>query len=110
MKFCDRHWSMARAAITERGLAKDIAANGEEAMQRALEGTDDPLMRLFWMISNRVLEGLGLGLLTLDENGADRCPQCEVSKACSCEVANCADEWTASAADFIAADLTEAKA
>lgn len=110
MKFCDRHWKMAKDAIAERGLDRDLATTGEEALARATAGRDDPLMKLHWMITGRATEMLGPWLLMVDEDGADRCPQCEISKACTCGVADCADAWTPSAADALAKELAAGQA
>lgn len=115
MKFCERHWTMAKDKIKAIGADHLIASSGEEAAQRAANGTDDPLMQLHWMIANRAMEALGPWLLLLNDDGTDRCPQCEFSKGCAasdqpCGDPNCADAWTEGAGNAIAQMLAEAKA
>ena len=78
-------------------------------MDRALKGTDDPLMRCYWMITNRALEAIGLDLMAMNEDGTHKCPQCEYNKGCGCPVENCADEWTDSAPKAVAKWLAEEK-
>jgi len=115
MRICQRHWDACKAAIVERGLARDIAKDGAEAMRRALEGRDDPLMTLHWMLTNRALEMLGLGLMSPAADGGERCQVCELSAACAasekpCGTADCADALIPSAADFLAQQAAIASA
>lgn len=101
-----------KEALKERGLYRDIAKDGAEAAQRALEGRDDPLMKLHWMIANRALEWLGLALMTNKEDGSERCPCCEVSSTCAgkCGTPNCGDDMIVGASNALTSLLAEAKA
>ena len=92
-----------------------LAADGQEALKRALDGNDDPLMKLNWMLTNRALEYLGIGLLAAKPDGGDYCPVCELSTSCAtskdpCGKENCADALIPSAADFLAKEAAQAKA
>lgn len=98
MKMCHRHWDALKAEVDRLGMSHLIAKDGEEeAVERALRGTDDPLMRCYWMIANRATEAIGLDLLVIGPNGEEKCPQCEYNARCGCPTPNCAEEWTTSA-------------
>lgn len=117
MKFCQPHWDALKLAVESRGLGHLIAANGRDAMARAvaeLKGTDepddfDPLMAAHWMISGKALEMGGLYLMT-----GGYCPICEVVKhhPADCGKPDCTPEsyerwWIDGPADAV---LAEARA
>jgi hypothetical protein len=103
MKFCQPHWEALRKAVADRGMDHLVAKSGQEAAERTKSEIEDgpqpanfdPLMRLHWMISGRVLEGFGLYLML-----GDYCPMCEAGKHCE----KCREEvetWPDSAADAV---------
>ena len=97
MKMCQPHWDALKAEVHRLGMGHLICEDGAEAAQRAVDGNDDPLMRCYWMITNRALEAIGLPLLVVGPNGEEPCPQCAYNEGCGCSTPNCADEWTTSA-------------
>lgn len=101
MKMCQRHWDGLRAEVDRLGMSHLVAKDGAEAVDRAVKGEDDPLMRCYWMITNRALEAIGLDLLVVGPNGEEVCPQCAYNEGCGCETENCADEWTKSAPEAV---------
>jgi len=97
MKPCDKHWTMMRAAVEERGITHLIktAQQNHAAIVDQLERTDagrqpdagapradefDPLMSAYWMVMSRALEHGGLYLMHTPEGGGHYCPICEAIK------------------------------
>jgi len=101
MKICQAHWAKMRAKIDALGLTHLIAADGKEAMDRAVreleaaeEGTKpdktdfDPLMAMTWSFTNTVLERSGIGVMMqrspepdgMPANDGDYCPLCIVRR------------------------------
>lgn len=85
---CQPHWDALKDAIESRGLGGLIAANARDAHARAvadLEGKSerddfDPLMDATWMIYGRATRDFGLAMMTVDEQGNQYCPMCELVK------------------------------
>lgn len=67
MQFCQRHWSMMRAAVEARGMSPLVASNGAEAIENIIDEpkagstTDnfDPLMAMHWNIATNLMDKLG---------------------------------------------------
>lgn len=104
MKMCTAHWEQLKEGIKKRGLWPLVATSGEEGAKRlqtsleaAQKGTDapkeafDPLMGAHNAIWGNSLRVLGLGLMTPDEQGNERCPICSIKTACGCKDPVC---WT----------------
>lgn len=81
MKFCQPHWDILRAEVRTQGLGDWIATSGEVAVEQAADSlvrgehtrvNYDPLMAAHNMIFGRVLEGLGLVVMSADFG----CPIC----------------------------------
>lgn len=85
---CTTHWDALKGAIEVRGMGHLIAANARDAHARAVSEVKgasevddfDPLMAATWMIYGRATNDFGLVMMTLDEQGAHRCPLCELLK------------------------------
>lgn len=125
MQFCQPHWDMTREACRVRGLEHLGAKSGEEAAQNMadqLQGTDrpedfDPLMNMFWALSNKVLERIaandpGEALARL--GAAEWCPMCEIQASYDLweesqrpEKALDAQGWIDSCADFMLSQARE---
>lgn len=117
MKFCDAHWTRMTKAVEVRGMASLVATSGQdliERMQKELSAgpsrhTFDPLMSMYWMISGRALDSLGLYLLA-----GDYCPICEIVKAhgiepCmhGCTGAEVEERWIDGPADAVREHVDE---
>jgi hypothetical protein len=85
VRFCQPHWDAIRAALDERGMTDLIASSGARAVVNTARdyeaghttlATFDPLMGAHWAIVNRVMEVVGLSILSPNEDGTDRCPIC----------------------------------
>lgn len=67
MKFCERHWTMMRAAVEARGMTPLVAENGASAAQNLMDelkhGSNidnfDPLMAMHWLTASKLLDELG---------------------------------------------------
>lgn len=118
MQFCQPHWDSLKGAIDERGISRFIAPDGAAAGKEAaaqIEGTTDPkvapdpLMQAHWMITGRVLDIVGLGLMNneccpicaIDEG---HCPLCEVEHGAG---AGSALAWIHGCTDDILAEFQE---
>lgn len=85
MKMCQPHWEKIRKAINDRGMGHLGAKTGKQAMANAiteLEGRSaengfDPLMGCNNMIWSQALKILGLGLMSNNPDGSEKCPVCE---------------------------------
>lgn len=86
MQFCQPHWEELKAAIDQRGLSQFIARSGEEAIEhtvRELQGQDtvvdfEPLLMANNMLWNLSMNVIGLEMMAVNEQGAHRCPVCEL--------------------------------
>lgn len=116
MRMCTKHWDALKARVNELDMGHLVSKNPEEAMERTVKELNkeevpvDPLMRSYWMITNRALEAIGLGLMMQNEDGTDKCPQCEYNRLCGCPTPNCADVWTQEAPEAVAQWLAEEQA
>lgn len=109
-KWCQAHWDMLREEVNAQGMGDMVSANGEIAAMRTvseLKGEADtkemfdPLMRAFWMIENRLLEGLGAAVLHPDFG----CPLCRIRESrtddgvCKCPNPGCPNRTPGSVPD-----------
>lgn len=111
MKFCQPHWDMLRAEVADLGLADWVAPDGATAIEQLADQTKrgdatpvnyDPLMAAHNSIFGRVLEGLGLMVMSADFG----CPICFLQErqnpdgSCSCGHADCPNQAPGSLPDF----------
>ena len=118
MQFCQGHWDTLKKAIDERGLSHLIAKDGQAAVAEAkdqLNGTTDPsvapdpLMQAHWMITGRVMEIAGLGMMYEEECAicdlpTGHCPLCEVEHGAG---PGSAQNWINGCADQILAEYRQ---
>jgi len=89
MKMCSDHWDALKQAIDKRGLTKYIAKDAQAAgkrIQHELEGTEspddfDPLMSATWAIYGHATNLFGLVIISLKNDGAERCPLCMLAES-----------------------------
>lgn len=98
MKICDKHWAAMRKAVDDRGMTSLVKSGKEnfETIIKELDGEKklpneyDPLMGMYWMVTNRALAKGGLYLLTQKEDGSEYCPVCEAMlHPCTCGDPDC---------------------
>lgn len=83
MRCCDKHWSMMRQAVEDRGmthLIKTAQENVEAAKDQfnnnrgPVADEYDPLMSMWWMVAGRAIQ---MGGMYLMQPGEEFCPVCE---------------------------------
>jgi len=86
MKFCEKHWEQLRQVIKDKGMWNLVSDSSQEVMSELItelkneEHKFDPLMAAHNAITTAALDGGGLYLLSVDEDGNHYCPLCEVEK------------------------------
>lgn len=103
MQMCLKHWEDLKGAIKARGLWDMVSDTGQEVMAKMKAGMDtpekfDPLMGAHMLLVKNAIGCFGIGVMTVDENGQDRCPVC-VAEA----EPQITENWIEKAADGAAA-------
>ena len=103
MQMCQRHWDMMRAEIEDLGLSGWVAPDGQTAVEQLVDQMRrdevtpvnyDPLMAAHNAILGRVIEGLGLVVMSPDYG----CPICDLNSRrdddgfCTCGHADCPNQ------------------
>jgi hypothetical protein len=111
MKPCKKHWNKLRTAIDARGIGHLVSSSGENAIEKFKEYEDtgaetldnyDPLIAaLMGTLAQLLRRPGGLGILSPNPDGTERCMWCYVNEECPCPGKDCGERWIEYAADGV---------